>query len=231
MPRSTAILIWVILTLGLTVASTLLPAANFARTLHSPTQTTHLDPASAPDWFTPPPANTPHPLHSSTLSAPGFSLEQRSCGSEFWVFPESPSTYYEQHHLSVGWPFPTLAAAYSGGNPLGKLLTTWQGSGIKLQLFERQLRIEYGLVGNALNGTVLLFPVSPYMPGLLANICIWACSIIALHAAARWARSRMRRGKGRCAFCNFEVLDLPRCPECGTIRRGGTQRPLPGNAT
>ena len=37
----------------------------------------------------------------------------------------------EQRHLSVGWPFPTLAAAYSGGNPLGSLITTWQGAGIK----------------------------------------------------------------------------------------------------
>jgi hypothetical protein len=72
--------------------------------------------------------------------------------------------------------------------------------------------------------------VSPYLPGLAANIALWAACIFTLHAAARWVRNKRRSAKGRCACCNFEVLDLPRCPECGTIRRGGTQRALPGNA-
>lgn len=60
-------------------------------------------------------------------------------------------------------------------------------------------------------------PLLPLWPGLLANTAIyallWAVSVLMLPAVRR----RARRRRGRCVRCNYEVLGLDTCPECGTL--------------
>ncbi|MBL9140871.1 MAG: hypothetical protein JNK53_03300, partial [Phycisphaerae bacterium] len=67
-------------------------------------------------------------------------------------------------------------------------------------------------------------PMAPLWAGLAANSVAWA----ALLGAVMWARHRvrwmgqvMRRDRGRCADCGYELARVARasCPECGALRQ------------
>ena len=219
MPRTVPFLLWLCCSTLLLVASIIAPAINFSRSVRTPRQTPPQDIGNSLTWFAPPPTGiADEPSHSVSIDSTGYCYETR-IANDMPFFAGDSAGYYEQRRLSVGWPFAALANIYRGGNPLGNRLTTWRSSTVLIELFERQLRLEYGIKGNSINGTLLLLPVTPRIAGIVGNFALAGTSVFLLYAAAKGARNAFRRGKGRCVSCNFEVMSLPRCPECGLHAR------------
>ncbi|MAY74530.1 MAG: hypothetical protein CMJ31_07475 [Phycisphaerae bacterium] len=71
-------------------------------------------------------------------------------------------------------------------------------------------------------------PLRPIPAGLAANIAIFAAGwwllftgVRCTRAGVNWTRSALRRRKGRCTACGYDLtaLDVPECPECGHLLR------------
>ena len=66
-------------------------------------------------------------------------------------------------------------------------------------------------------------PVRPIYVGFIADIVFWAALSAAIGAALTRVRSALRRRRGRCSTCGYDLHgSLGACPECGTINAGCT---------
>jgi hypothetical protein len=60
-------------------------------------------------------------------------------------------------------------------------------------------------------------PLKPLWPGLLANTAFWAVAIVAAGFVPAQIRSLIRRYRGRCPACGYDLRDelAKGCSECG----------------
>jgi hypothetical protein len=108
---------------------------------------------------------------------------------------------------AYGWPYKCMAAGYlaspTGGKPIG------------LGWFD---------VKSPMSGRRILVPIRPIWQGLVADAVIftvpWWAMAIAGGAGMRSFIQRMRRRRGRCPRCDYDLRGDPRggCPECGWDR-------------
>lgn len=111
-----------------------------------------------------------------------------------------------------GWPFRMLFMweVYSG-QPIETRLRTVSGVTLSIPLDTPPLQAKLAL--------------RPLWPGLLANVALYAALWAALLILPRWLRRDLRRRRGRCARCGYNLAGLPpattACPECAH------PRPLP----
>ncbi len=70
-----------------------------------------------------------------------------------------------------------------------------------------------------------LIPLTPYLPGLLADLFLLTALWYALLTAPTILQRRARRARGQCPRCGYDLQQLPTCPECG---RPNTLPPPPG---
>lgn len=67
-------------------------------------------------------------------------------------------------------------------------------------------------------GRRLVVPTGPIWLGLAANTVVYALPILVLWAGPGLVRGAIRRRRGRCERCGYELAGLDRCPECGDFR-------------
>ena len=77
--------------------------------------------------------------------------------------------------------------------------------------------VSRGITLSAFGGWREALPLVPIWPGLLADTVFYAALFAALHQPTTLARRSIRRKRGHCPACNYDLqgLDSPTCPECG----------------
>jgi hypothetical protein len=122
---------------------------------------------------------------------------------------------------AFGWPMRSMRCWYSQNpNATGR----WR-SYIAHDAIELGVRHPYE------QNRFLALPLRPIWPGFIAGTLIWGVASLPLVllslAAIRFvitARSRWRRRRGRCPFCNYQLQNALEegCPECGWNRTAST---------
>ena len=59
-------------------------------------------------------------------------------------------------------------------------------------------------------------PVMPVWPGFVVNTLVFAVVAVAAVVVPGVARASVRRRRGRCIACGYDLSGLDTCPECGT---------------
>ncbi len=77
------------------------------------------------------------------------------------------------------------------------------------------------LAGLRWPGSVI--PVWPIWWGLLANAALYGSVAAACLMAPRWVRRSMRRRRGQCVRCGYDLAGLRVCPECGPVVSAGSR--------
>ncbi|MFM9994495.1 MAG: hypothetical protein ACKVU4_01700 [Phycisphaerales bacterium] len=111
-----------------------------------------------------------------------------------------------------GWPCLALWCEISGGGATSVGAFSVEG-GIDAQW----------LLGRAPSlSEFRVLPMRPIWSGLAANTAFWAGAWLVLWEAGRWGRRRVRRRRGRCVSCGYELAGSggarAGCPECGQGR-------------
>jgi hypothetical protein len=124
--------------------------------------------------------------------------------------PQSQMTFAQQPSqidLGAGWPwisFRACSPATSAANP------TWVGA-VSLGQASRRTPTVSVAVDRQL-------PLLPYWPGLCADVGLLSAAWWIVFAAAALVRARVRRTRGQCSRCGYDLAQTPRelpCPECG----------------
>jgi hypothetical protein len=79
--------------------------------------------------------------------------------------------------------------------------------------------VELGQAG----GEMILLPLRPSWPGLVANVLFWSAMAWAAFAIPASIRARRLRIAGRCVACGHSLAGAATCPECGGRRVDPTQ--------
>jgi hypothetical protein len=109
---------------------------------------------------------------------------------------------------ATGWPFRTLAS---------ESWLYWQPPPAA-PAYRESLRWNLVLL-STVRGRIIL-PLRPIVPGLVADIAVFAAAWWLLAAAVSFVRAAGRRSRGRCVACGYDLVSAPRdlpCPECGHI--------------
>jgi hypothetical protein len=113
-----------------------------------------------------------------------------------------------------GWP---RIAAYSVTTPLApKDRLAPDDIVIGSRLVQRpQFKAPYAAV----------LPAHVIWPGFLVDMAFWGGAAFIVWGAPGLVRRGVRRGRGRCVGCGYELKDLSTCPECGSgfVARGSPQ--------
>ena len=219
MPRPASILLWLLLALGLTLASILLPAANFLRIMRAGQDTHYLEGGNTPlAWFIPPPPGTGKPYGTITESSPGYSeTTLTTAGLQSTSGGDSGPWPYTQCRTSVGFPFTALRHIEQEGDPRQTTISQHPLLGCTITFTQNFITIS----NLAPRGTILSsaprLPRSIFLPGLIGNCIFWCGTLVLLHRLVRQFRHTRRRTKGLCPACGFDLAQLTRCPECGTL--------------
>ncbi len=102
--------------------------------------------------------------------------------------PDAPSDW----RTFSGWPIPSMSWHYDWAPVRG---------------------IRRGLILDKQERYII--PLRPNWPGLLANVPVHAAIWGVLLVAPGRVRAFIRRRKGLCAHCGYDVQELATCPECG----------------
>jgi hypothetical protein len=114
-------------------------------------------------------------------------------------------TYTQTFH-EFGWPFRALGyMTHTYVRPRVGALHEWAGHAGPVPRSIARTRL-----------TPYLLPARPLWPGLAADTLIWA-ALIWLALLAMTARRRLRRRRGRCVRCGYDLRGAAhdQCPECG----------------
>lgn len=133
-----------------------------------------------------------------------------------------------QHHAwmeaAFGWPWPALATAWMMDRNTG---ATVEGS-VEWGIPILKYRLPPPRAPFSRRAPAVL-PLRPYGPGFLANTALYAVVVAGLVYGPLWLRGRLRRRRGRCPACGYNLRASPeRCPECGRPTRPSVvPRPSP----
>ena len=61
----------------------------------------------------------------------------------------------------------------------------------------------------------LLLPLRPLWPGFLVDTAFWGVAAFVVRSVPGFVRRRVRRRRGRCVRCGYELAGVATCPECG----------------
>lgn len=133
-----------------------------------------------------------------------------------WTWDVSPEFMFE---VRSGWP---VAAMRS------RRVTNWddenfthvtQCDGLEIPASSLGERMRFTLEGNSLNSPYRPVPLVPVWPGFAVCNVFWAGAIGAAWYVPGMVRGAMRRRRGLCGRCGYELRGLAACPECGTAVR------------
>jgi hypothetical protein len=116
----------------------------------------------------------------------------------------------------AGWPLHCLETR--DGYPF---LHTWQPRFLTKDVWINSFEQGLCFTGPESQGQIVL-PLLPRWPGFAINTLLCAALVWLAAATLVSARRTIRRRRGRCARCGYELRDLATCPECGhtTSSRG-----------
>ena len=60
------------------------------------------------------------------------------------------------------------------------------------------------------------FPMTPLWPGFAVDTAFYVGLAFVVWSAPGFVRRRVRRRRGRCVRCGYDLKGLPLCPECGS---------------
>ncbi len=150
------------------------------------------------------------PLRAIDPQLPVVEMPAWSTGS---LSPDSPTVEPSRDpycEVASGWPFRAFYSSHSSeytalpGGSLDRIWITRWG----IPMFDRKR-------------DHIPPPSIPFMPiwaGLIADTVLWGAIASALVGICRRILMRLRRGRGQCAVCGYEMQELASCPECGTAR-------------
>lgn len=132
-------------------------------------------------------STVPPPPPSAPVPPPATSVHERTSASRAMLarLPDTSTTI-----VRSGWP---LRAAEG--------ITHEQGRS--------------NLASVTIAGRRFVAPTRPLWLGLAANAVVYALPVLALWTAPGLLRGALRRRRGWCAGCGYELAGLDRCPECG----------------
>ncbi len=113
-------------------------------------------------------------------------------------------------HAQQGWPFLAMENWFLIEMPkLRPGQTVWE-NGIPIPLsFPRFMPENTPYFGN--------LPIRPDLPGFLFNCLFYGGLLFAARAIAQRLRRAIRRRRGQCAACGYDITNLMTCPECGRV--------------
>lgn len=119
---------------------------------------------------------------------------------------------WQQQVFSAGWPMSAMewegVGTTQGGRILEfKWLAMWQAPA--------------WLRPNPLDADRRKLPLRPYLPGFLVDTLFWGALCFALLLDPGAPRRYLRRRRGRCVSCGYDLRGLApdaACPECGASR-------------
>jgi hypothetical protein len=219
MPRLASILPWILLAMGLTLASILMPAANFARGIWRGQNTHYLEGGNTPlAWFIPPPPGTGKPYGTITESSLGYSeTTLTTSGLQSTSSGDSGPWPYTQCRTSVGFPFTALRHIEQEGDPRQTTISQHPLLGCTITFTHDFITISNLAPRGTLLSSALRLPRSIFLPGLIANCIFWCGTLVLCSRLLHHLRQSRRVKQGLCARCGFDLAQLPRCPESGTL--------------
>lgn len=90
-----------------------------------------------------------------------------------------------------------------------------QCDGLEIPASSLGERMRLTLEGNSLNSPYRPVPLVPVWPGFAVCSVFWAGVVGVVWYVPGMVRGAMRRRRGLCARCGYEVRGAERCPECG----------------
>jgi hypothetical protein len=126
--------------------------------------------------------------------------------------------FYSQEQLSCGWPWLALTYRQLDEPRPGMYYQRWP------RQTDPVLRLGgttpyWPLVPLAKPPSGILLPVVPIWRGLAADAMLFGLVAFAIVGAGRRVRSALRRSKGLCSRCGYDLIGLrmdDACPECGS---------------
>lgn len=73
----------------------------------------------------------------------------------------------------------------------------------------------------------IFIPIRPLWWGLIGNVAVYGLSAFLLVWLFTRVRRALRRQRGRCVGCGYELAGLEACPECGLAGQAHGSRPVP----
>ena len=132
---------------------------------------------------------------------------------------------FDAMHLELGVPFPCVRINWRDTHAPGHFYYNL----FRSQMWDVGVPVPGVLAGEAMTGS----PVSPWIWwGVLLNSVVYGLPFAGVwyagKAGVRRARRALRRRRGRCPACGYDVRGVDRCPECGgrsLLRRPGPRTP------
>jgi hypothetical protein len=155
-------------------------------------------------WLVAPPAGWPkRPGFRVSLRATGVSLNHES-----YPYPR-----LDQLVFCTGWPARALRAVERWESGRTVLATGIEPPG-RLRTLLRDNWLTDG------------FPVAPVWPGFAVDTAFYGTIAFALWSAPAAIRRRVRKRRGRCPACGYDLRGITTgpCPECGFQREGREER-------
>jgi hypothetical protein len=107
---------------------------------------------------------------------------------------QSELTVVGRHHF--GWPRPSLGES-----------EVWGWAATRARVRHHALQIGSGDRS---------LPLRPLWPGFLVDTAFWGGAAFVVWSAPGFVRRGVRRRRGRCVGCGYELKGLAVCPECGS---------------
>ncbi len=110
---------------------------------------------------------------------------------------------------ATGWPFRALGSE------------SWQELDTTAGKWNEELR--WNLVIYTGSSGRIMLPFRPLWRGLVGDVVVFGTAWKALFVFAGMTRGLVRRRRGRCPKCGYDLGGTDRglpCPECGTTQRG-----------
>lgn len=158
------------------------------------------------EWPAPHPAAWPDPWYVDSFETPG----QLHLTAMTFQNPGNNPDVWRQFVTRSGWPCLSLEAS-----AIGSPETRGQGGGYARQ---SSLRLPES-VGPLRFDPKRPLPLRPLWTGFAVDALIFSAGSFAVFASVGVTRRGLRRRRGRCESCGYDLGGLERCPECGLETR------------
>jgi hypothetical protein len=148
-------------------------------------------------WPRPVPAEWPREASMRT------SLSRGPVSAERWMALGERSVFWTEYRY--GWPFPALI-----------LVDQWWDVGAGAQRAHTGICFDQTTPPIGV-GRQWIYPKTPIWPGFALNCVLYGAMVYGLWSTPGAVRRALRRQRGECAWCGYDLRGLPQkfCPECG----------------
>ncbi|MFO0857531.1 MAG: hypothetical protein U0640_09280 [Phycisphaerales bacterium] len=160
-------------------------------------------------------------------------VDTRSGDSE-WGFREDSMWRVPREvicEVRSGWPVAAMRSRRVTDWDDAKFTYVTQCDGLEIPASSLGERMRLTLEGNSLNSPYRPVPLVPVWPGFAVCSVFWAGVVGVVWFVPGMVRGAMRRRRGLCASCAYQVSGLAACPECGTEVRLSEKRAVVPNVS